>query len=117
MKNKITDSLSGVTVVDISENAYYKDDAVKLIESLAQKDGVVISEEVSEKIKNSERSYEYDDILNKMDLERDTILINHGWKIIRIKSDRDHVPDEVKTKSILDKCKLLFEFMNEKIVC
>ena len=63
LKNKIMNSLLGITVVDISEDVYHKESAIKLIKSLAAKDELSISEDIAEKIKNSEKNYEFGDIL------------------------------------------------------
>ena len=63
LKNKIMNSLLGITLVDISEDVYHKDSAVKLIKSLAARDELSISEDLADKIKNSEKTYEFADIL------------------------------------------------------
>ncbi|MBP5466316.1 MAG: AAA family ATPase [Clostridia bacterium] len=63
LKDKIMNALLGITVVDISEDIYHKDSAVKLITNFAERDGLTVSEDFIEKIKNSERTYEFDDIL------------------------------------------------------
>ena len=63
LKDKIMNALLGVTLVDISEDVYHGKTAVKLITNLAKRDGVTVSEDVIEKIQNSDRAYEFDDIL------------------------------------------------------
>ena len=54
--------------------------------------------------------------LNEIDLERDKILVSSNWKIIRLQSDRDHMPDKDKTDLILARCKEIFNSTDEKII-
>ena len=64
IRNKILNALMGISMVDISEDVYGKNDALKIIKSFAERDKLDLDEDVVYKIKNSERTYEFDDLLS-----------------------------------------------------
>lgn len=64
IKNKILNALMGISVVDISEDLYSKNDAIKVIKTFADRDKLELDEDLTYKIKNSERAYEFDDLLS-----------------------------------------------------
>lgn len=63
VKDKIMNALLGVTIVDISEDIYHKESAVRLIAHLAEKDDLTLSEELIERIQSSDKAYGFDEIL------------------------------------------------------
>ena len=59
VKEKLRNALSGLAVVDISEDLYEKDAAVAIIQSFAQKDGAEIDENTKNAMLVSDRSYDF----------------------------------------------------------
>lgn len=59
VKEKIRNELSGLTLVDISEDIYAKNEAVAVLRNLAQKDGVELARSIEEKLLYTDRSYDF----------------------------------------------------------
>ena len=64
IKDKILNALMGVSMVDISEDTYYKTTAVSLVKAFAKRDEIELSEDFIYNIKNSDRNYDFNTLIN-----------------------------------------------------